>query len=1001
MPSHLKVALLVVIAAFTFSATAYAQGSIAGAVRDTSGAVLPGVTVEAASPALIEGTRSATTDGAGQYRIIDLRPGTYTVTFSLPGFNTVRRDGVELTGSFAATINIEMGVGALQETVTVTGENPVVDVQSAQSEQRMDSEILASIPTGRQYYNLTILVPGLATSGSDVGGSSGPQYNTFRTQGGSSDEGFTYINGFPNAFAGLGVTFYLMDFSTAEEITFSVGGGTGEARVGGPIVNLIPKQGGNTVRGSIYANGANGGMEGTNFNQSHRDAGLRAPNQLNKIWDVSANLGGALVRDRLWYFGNFRHLGTRKTLAGVWANLNAGDPTKWTYEPDFSRQATDTGTWRNGAIRLTGQATPRNKVSVFWDEQEMCRLCLGGEGTATQSPEATPTNRAFPERHVQAAWTSPFTNRWLLEGGVSLNYVQHGGIPKEEDTRDLIRVTEQGGLIPGLIYRSANWTRPVGRTWTARGSAAYVTGSHSIKAGLEGNWELHRNFSHSNRQQVAYQFNNGVPNQLTMSLSPDFEPVAYAEHQAAFLQDQWTRGRLTLQGGLRYEHLSSSYSEQHVGATRFLPQALVFPAQDSPYNLHDLAPRMAVVYDLFGTGRTAVKASVGRYVADVAGGWFYGVHINPLNRVPRTTNRAWTDTNRDYVADCDLMNPVANGECGPWSEASFGRQAFNLNFDPDLTTGWNKRFQQWDVTAALRQQLGPRVGLEVEYLRHVYGNFRTIDNLAVGLNDFDTFSVVAPRDPRLPGGGGYTVSGLYDVKPDKFGLVDNLFTLTDKYGELIRHYDGVTVSVNARNVFGMTLQGGVNTGRTLENSCDVRANLPEFTFHGPQGAVAGVGLLNSWCDVRSPWQTTLQGLASYTIPRIDVQVAGTWVSRAVSAARGSQTLVPNESLAANLVYSTTDIASSLGRNLSGGVRNATINIVRPGDLYGDRLNNLDFRVARVQRFGDRRLMVGVDIFNVINTDAVTGYNQTYGPRWLLPTAIMQARFAKISAQFDF
>ena len=556
-------------------------------------------------------------------------------------------------------------------------------------------------------------MPGLATNGTDVGGAAGPRYTAFRTQGGSSEEGFLFVNGFGAVFAGMGVTFYLFDFSTAEEMTFSVGGGTGESRTAGPQLNLIPQQGGNTMRGSIFANGANGAMEGTNFNQSHRDAGLRVPNQLNKIWDASGTVGGPLMRDRVWSLTSFRHLGTRKTLAGVWANLNAGDPTKWTYEPDFNRQATETGTSINGSARITAQVTPRNKLSVFWDEQEMCRLCLGGEATPTQSPEATPTNRGFPNRLAYAAWTSPLTNRWLLEGGVSLNYVQHGGVPKEEDTEDLIRVTEQAGLIPGLTYRSANWSRPVGRTYSARGSAAYVTGSHSVKAGVEGNWELHRNFSHSNRQQLAYQFNNGVPNQLTMSLSSTFEPVQYADHYHVFAQDQWIRGRLTLQGGLRYKYWKAGIPSSAWGPPASCRRRWCFLPRTVPISCTTSRPGWPPSTTSFGTGRTAIKASLGRYAADPAGGWFYGIHINPLNRVPRTTNRAWTDLDRDFVADCDLMNRVANGECGPWSEQSFGRQAFNVNFDRDLTTGWNKRFMQWDVTAGIRHQLGSRVGIEV------------------------------------------------------------------------------------------------------------------------------------------------------------------------------------------------------------------------------------------------------------------------------------------------
>jgi hypothetical protein len=958
--------------------------------------VLPGVTVEASSPALIEKVRAVVSDGAGQYRIVDLRPGVYAVTFSLAGFNVVRREGVELTGSFVATINADMRVGALEETITVTGESPVVDVQNTQSEARIDDEVLASIPTGRQYFSLSALVPGMATAGTDVGGSAGPAFSAFRSRGGSSDEGQFQVNGFPVGWQGFGISYYVADLGAAEEVTFGLGGAMGEARTGGPTLNVIPRSGGNTFRGSIYANGANGGMEGTNFSQEHRDAGLRVPNQLAKIWDVNANYGGPIRRDRVWFFTSGRHQGNRKTVAGMWANLNAGDATKWTYEPDLDAQATDTGTWKNAAARLTVQPTQRDRFSLFWDEQNICRLCLGGEGTFNQSPEATPTNAGFPQRHVQTTWTSPFTSRWLAEAGLSLNTVQWGGYPKEpQDTSNLIRVQEQGGLIPGITYRSTNWTRPFGYTWTWRGSLSYVTGSHTAKLGYEGNNYWNRQMNHTNNHLLAYRFNNGVPNQLTMTLATPIESKAYSNDYSVYAQDQWIRGSLTVQGGVRFEHITSGFPELRVGPSKFLPQAIVFPEQDSPVSLNDIAPRMGAAYDLFGTGKTAVKATFGRYTAEPGGSNYYANAYSPINRLQTTTNRAWTDADRDFVADCDLMNPLLNGECGAWSNRNFGREVFDVTYDPDVVSGWNKRLETWDLNAALRHELMPRVGLELEYVRRIFGNFRVTDNRALGPQDFDQFSVTAPSDSRLPDGGGQVVSGLYDVKPDRFGLSDNYVTFADNYGKQIRHYNGLNLSLTARGFKGLTAQGGFSTGRTHEDDCEVRAQLPEL-----QRSTQGV--VNPFCDVKSPMLTNYTGLASYTIPGIDIQVSGTISSKPLTDSRNTNVnAVDAESLNADAVIPVAQVMTSLGRPLAGNAANVTVNLVEPGRLYGDRITNLDLRVAKVQRFGSRRLMVGLDIYNVTNSSAVVNYNQAYGVRWLTPQSILQSRFAKISAQLDF
>ena len=992
-----RVSTWVAVALFVVCAPhlAYAQASIAGVVRDASGAVLPGVTVEASSPALIEGTRAVVTDGSGQYRIVDLRPGAYAVTFTLTGFRSVRREGIELTGTFTAPVNAELSVGALEETITVSGEAPIVDVQGAQSEQRISADVLASIPTGRQYFSLAALVPGMAAAGTDVGGSQGPAFTAFRSRGGSSDEGQFQVNGFPVGWQGFGISYYVADLGAAEEVAFGLSGGMGEARTGGPTLNVIPRQGGNTFAGSLYANAGNGTLEGSNFTDAHRAAGLRVPNQLNKIWDANTHFGGPLQRDKLWFFTSFRHQGNRKTVAGMWANLNAGDATRWTYDPDLSRQATDTGNWMNAAARLTWQATPRNKVSFFWDEQSVCRLCLGGEGTATSSPEATPTNEGFPQKHAQATWTSPATNRLLLEGGLSLNTVQWGGVPKESvDTTDLIRVQEQAGLIPGINYRSTNWTRPFGYTWTWRGSASYVTGSHTAKVGYEGNYYWNRQMNHTNSHLLTYRLNNGVPNQLTMTLDTPIESKAYTNDMSIYAQDQWTRGRLTVQGGVRYEHITSGFPELQVGPSRFLPRAIVFPAHESPVNMHDLAPRFGAAYDLFGNGKTAVKATFGRYVAEPSGSNYYANAYSPINRLQTSTARAWTDGNRNFVADCDLLNPLTNGECGPWANQNFGNQVQSQTFDPDVVKGWNVRMYTQDLNVGVRHELFPRVGIEIEYSRRYFGNFRVTDNRAVGPGDFDSFCLTAPSDSRLPGDvGGSQLCGLLNVKPAKFGQTDDFVTFADKFGGQTRRYQGMNFTANARMMNGVTLQGGFSTGSTLFDDCDVRQALPE---------IAASGSLTPYCHVQSPYLTNVSGLASYTIPRLDVQVSGTFISKPLTDARNANgNVVAGESLAANFNAPNALVQQSLGRPLSGNAANVQVNLIEPGTFYGDRIQNLDVRVAKVLRFDRRRLMVGLDVYNILNSGPVVTYNQTFGPAWLTPTAILQARFAKISAQFDF
>ena len=1001
--------LLPVLAALVLlPADAHAQvnvaASIAGVVRDTSGAVLPGVTVEASSPALIEKLRFAVTDGTGQYLFVDLRPGTYIVTFSLPGFSTVRREGIELSGSFTATVNADLRVGSLEETITVTGETPIVDVRSTRRQQTMESEVLAAIPSGRQYFSLTALVPALNVQGNDVGGASGPIFSVFQTHGGRRNEGQVRVEGLSAGFQGMGVSFYVPDVGNAQEVTFSLSGGLGEAETVGPQMNIIPRTGGNVFSGNFFVTGANGALQGNNFDQTIIDAGLRVPNKLEKLWDANAAFGGPIARDRLWFYWTVRHQGNRNQVAGMWLNRNAGDPTKWAYEPDFDRQAVDDGTWKNTALRLTWQATLRNKFNFWWDEQAVCQHCLGGGslvGGSPRAPEAHGRTEGPPQRMGQAVWTSPVSNRFLLEASFGLGPdLQYGGQQKNAFDQDLIPVQEQAGLIPNLNYRASNWSRPHGITRTVITSASYVTGAHSAKFGGRYQYNQILFVDFNNDHRLAYRFRNGVPNQLTMLGLHSVRRITQQGMSALYAQDQWTRERLTLQGGVRFEHIGSHFPDQQVGPDRFITVPLKFPAQDSGVSVKDIMPRLGAVYDLFGSGRTAVKVSLGRYVTPENSFGIYGNIQNPITRVTGRTNRAWTDANRDYVPDCDLLNPQANGECGPWSDRNFGQQVFTTTYDPDILNGWNAREYSWDFTATAIQQLAPRVSVDISYVRRIWGNFAVTDNRAVGPADFDRFSVVAPGDSRLPGGGGFAIADLYDVSAAKFGLVDNFVTFADKFGKQLNHYNGVDVSVNARTPFGLTVQGGLSTGRTMVDECEIVAKLPEIYIPG-MGTIAATGAQQSrqFCHVETPFLTQVKGLSAYTIPKVDVQISGTFQSKPYVGA--NQPSIASQSLAANWVVPNGLIAPSLGRNLAGGAAVASVNLLKAGTMYGDRINQIDLRFSKFLTYHRARTRIALDLFNAFNANTIDSYQQAFGASWLNPTSILPARIAKISAQVDF
>ncbi len=1006
---------LAFLAFFVVPSAARAQATITGTVKDASGAILPGVTVEASSPALIEKVRSAVTDSTGQYRIEDLRPGTYAVTFSLAGFSTFKREGVELTGVFTAVINADLKVGAVSETVTVTGESPIVDTQSAKRQMTLSTDVVRSIPNTRNYNSMVFLVPGVTTNVNDV--TTGIVTTQFPIHGGRNNEGRLSIDGLNivNPPGGGQPPTYVADVGNAQEVSFVTTGGLGESETAGLVMNLVPKTGGNKVNGSMFFSGTGERLESNNLTPELQAQGLQAATPTNKVYDLNGSVGGPIKQDRVWYFANARTQGSTKIIANIFYNQNAGDNTKWTYLPDPSKPEFTDRTWENGDVRITWQITPRNKFSGFWDEQVVCRACEGTTYGITDpariSPEAGGLSQYKPLRVTQLTWSSPATSRLLFEAGLGTTYYGWGNFERDPNpTHDLIRVSEQctrgcaaNGGIPGLVYRSQDYALNYTGAYTWRASTSYVTGAHSMKVGYQGTYMTDDRTWYTNSQNLAYRVDNGVPNQLTELISPWVNNARAAWH-AGFAQEQWTIHRLTLQGAVRYDHASSWFPPQQEGPSRFLPVAMIFPETKGVDSYNDITPRFGAAYDVFGNGRTAIRGNIGKYLEGVGVQLNYA-NSNPTLRVPTSTGpfqtqgvtRTWTDNNHDFIPECDLLNPQANSTggdfCGQMSNVQFGQPVLTNNYDPALLRGWGVRSSDWNLGVSVQQQLASRASVEIAYSRRWYHGFTVTDNLLVSASDYTPYSVVAPTDSRLPGGGGYAISGLYDVVPAKSGQISNYITDSQGYGAEYQYFNGVDATLNVRMRDGFTLQGGTSTGKTVADACGVRANLPEVNVAIGAGlATSTVSPTSPYCHADFGWLTQFRGLASYTIPRVDVQVSGVMQSK------------PGAMLAANYAVPAATVAQTLGRAPSGNVTNVTVNLVAPGAMYGDRINQLDLRAAKILRFGRTRTMIGIDMYNALNSSAILTYNNTYaGPAgtWLQPNSILTGRMTRISAEFTW
>jgi hypothetical protein len=401
----------------------------------------------------------------------------------------------------------------------------------------------------------------------------------------------------------------------------------------------------------------------------------------------------------------------------------------------------------------------------------------------------------------------------------------------------------------------------------------------------------------------------------------------------------------------------------------------------------DISPRMGLSYDVFGTGKTALKATYGRYLAGQAlegaqagesDTRLFGRDLVPARRIVTSVNRNWNDADRDFVPDCDLVNQAANGECGA-GNPDFGTARAGATYDPETLAGWGKRGYNWEFSTGIQQEILPRTSVEFSYFRRTFGNWAVVDNLAVSPSDFTPFTITAPRNPDLPDGGGYPLQGL-DVVPSRFGLANNYITFAENYGEKEEFWHGFDLTMSARPREGLTISGGLSSGKFTIDNCDIVDDLPEMF----------VGLLRplSACRTEEPFLTNFKMFGSYVLPVFDVQLSGTFQS------------LPGPPVFAEYTVTNAVVAPSLGRNLSGNASQTTLNILAPGELYGERRNQLDLRIAKIFRIANTRLTAGIDIANALNANPIVGETAAYDS-WRTPEEILMARFVKFSFQASF
>ena len=991
-----SVLLVGMLATGVAAADAQTLGTIAGSVKDPSGAVLPGVTVEAASPVLIEKVRTAVSDGSGQYAIVNLPPGAYTVTFTLTGFSTTRREAVEVSVNFTSTINAEMRVGALQETITVTGESPIVDVQSAALTRSVTQEIIKQMPGGGSWIQMAASVPAIRPSVTDVGGVLGDQTGaTVQAHGSVTGDGVSLFDGLRigNMYLSSNLTNMRLSTLLFDQVDVQLSGQSGETGTNGVIMNAIPRSGGNTFHGAALVSGSAPSLQGSNITDRLTARGVAgASTTLKKLFDINGAVGGPIMQDKLWFYATSRYFTNEFYLAGL---FYAQDPTAIRRVEDRTQQAFG-GTYtydNNGRLtwginekqKFTGWYAFQYKVDPHW------AIAAG-----TTAPEAV----RVTTWHTQLStfkWTYTATNRLLFEAGVAPG-ASPDTIIAEPDRINGISIQEQGSPVGSTLgIRPLTYRAPTGFDFDDRlpsqsfaGAMSYVTGSHSVKVGMDmQRGYFWRGDNNDSTGGIWYRTREYVPNLVTIQAPNAGWQNNLDYNLGIYAQDRWTMSRLTVSGGVRLDLQKESTSEFRSQPHRWMPNRNdLYPEIENVPNWKDINPRASVAYDLFGNGRTALKASASRGVEQDS--IRYAVANNPANTLVTQVSRVWNDTNSNFVPDCDLLNPQPNGECLVWQDLGFGSARPTTFYDPRMLEGWGVRPWNWEFSTGIQHEIIPRLSASVGYFRRVYGNFNVLDNEALSRSDFTEFSVVVPADPRLAL-SGQTISGIYDQ--NRAVVNRSVVKPASEFGKQRSHWNGVDISIDTRLRNGMILQGGLSTGKTMNDLCEIVDDVPEILQGG--GAATGVLALGiattggTWqpagfCHQETPFLTTYKAVAAYTFP-YGVRVSGTFGSS------------PGPAVQANQIY--TGVLQSLGRPFFAG--QSTVNVVEPGTMYGDRLNQVDLRFSKLLNLAGGRIDLNVDLYNAFNSDAILTQQNAFGATWQNPLSVIQPRFVKFSARWDF
>ncbi len=996
------------------SSTASAQSTISGQVKDSLGAAIPGVRVEAASPALIEGARITVSSGDGRYAIVDVRPGVYTMTFTMDGFAAVKQQ-VEVRSNVTVPVDAEMNVGALGETVNVKATAATVDVQNVAHPETLSREDLDSVPTARNLQSVASYVPGIHLNIPDVGGSQQIQQTYMATHGNPQHHDVILFDGMLiNTTLNDGQVQAYPDNEMIQEATYSTISNPVDSAAGGVFVNIVPKDGGNDLHGEFFGAYTPSPLVGTSLDPTLTARGIAAQSRVTEIQDFDGSFGGPVKKDTLWFL-----LSSRKQLTYQQSPLckNAD-----------SSPCVDRSYMYTGHVRLTYQANSKHKVSAMWmrlvktAEDEVVTNIANGVASSVDA-----STRRVPDLIyiTQEKWTATLTPRLLLEAGYSLNNLDYNVQYQNGRTQApfspawysnvLLQDTVQNLRYNVGTFQQLNYQF---HRHVAQGSGAYVTGAHQIRFGIQDSWGPAYQKIIMNGDLYAVEA-NGVPTSVTVFDTPVNNKPYLKSDFGIFLQDSWNSKRLTITPGIRWDYLSNQINPESADAGRFVPARSFAAVTCDSYPgiscFKNWAPRLGLVYDLFGNHKTALKVGVGKYETPLAQG-----NLNAFNPMFLTSqSRAWINTGGCLGPACF----PTDAQIGPAPSAGFGTLT-PRSLDPNYHREYNLQY-----TASIQQQIRDGLALNVTWIRrNDYQQAMTL-NRAVPSSAWTPVTITNPLDS--------TPITVYNLNPSYAGLTPQLYQTNAPESLRANSYDGFETSVQGRLPHRAFIVAGWTIDRERSRHCDesVGAN----SLNDPNSL--------RYCDWYGNLNQELGAVGS--IPyRSEFKLQGNvplWYKFELSASLYS-TPVYNTNFALNNVASTFPNSTNLEPIFAGAQQglkevywtltsstryptncncpnpgavvdpglaqgSEAIMLVAPGRRLTPQLNQLDLGLRRGFVIHERhQIKVEAQVFNLLNSNVVTAEAQTLGASVTpfvnggtggVPTTILNPRMLRLAFQFRF